>query len=46
MFNWKHFRKDNKLTQKELANILGCGDSNISTAEKNNRNLEDYQLAI
>lgn len=46
MFNWKHFRKDNKLTQKELANMLGCGDSNISTAEKNNRNLEDYQLAI
>ena len=46
MFNWKKFRKDNKLTQRQLANLLGCGDSNVSTAEKNFRNLEDYQFDV
>lgn len=46
MFNWKKFRKDNKLTQRQLADLLGCGDSNVSTAEKNFRNLEDYQFDV
>lgn len=46
MFNWKKFRKDNRLTQKQLAILLGCGDSNVSTAEKNFRNLEDYQFDV
>lgn len=46
MFDWKKFRKDNKLTQKQLAELFGCTDSNLSMAEKSMRNLEEYQLKI
>lgn len=46
MFNWKKFRKDNNLTQKQLAVLFSCTDSNISMAEKSQKNLEDYQLEI
>lgn len=46
MFDWKKFRKDNKLTQKQLAELFGCTDSNLSMAEKTMRNLEEYQLKI
>lgn len=46
MFDWKNFRRVNKLTQSQLANLLSCTNSNISMAEKSNRDLEPHQLEI
>ena len=46
MFDWKNFRRANKLTQSQLADLLGCTNSNISMAEKSNRDLEPHQLEI
>lgn len=46
MFDWKNFRRVNKLTQSQLADLLGCTNSNISMAEKSNRDLEPHQLEI
>lgn len=43
MFDLKGFRKAFNLTQKEIAEILGCGQANISGIEKNNRDLEESQ---
>jgi phage repressor protein C with HTH and peptisase S24 domain len=46
MFDFKRFRKDNKLTQKQLAELLGCTNTNISMAEVNNKDLTEGQLEI
>ena len=40
MFDFKGFRSANDLTQIELANILRCGQPNISAMEKAMKNLE------
>ena len=40
MFDFKSFRSANNLTQIELANILRCGQPNISAMEKAMKNLE------
>ena len=45
MFDLKSFRKKHKLTQKEVANILGCGQPNVSAIENGNRDLEPTQRA-
>lgn len=46
MFDLKKFRKDNKLTQKELALLFNCTNSNISMAESSMKNPEEHQLKI
>ena len=34
MFDLKRFRKDKNLTQKDMADILSCGQAFISNVEK------------
>lgn len=46
MFDSKRFRKDNGLTQCQLAEILNCGQANISALEKTGRDLDRNQLKI
>lgn len=46
MFDFKKFRKDNDLTQKQLADLLGCKNTNISMAEVNKKDLTDEQMGI
>ncbi len=41
MVDIKLFRKDNKLSQVELAKILGCTQGFISTMEKKRRSIPD-----
>ena len=44
MFDLKKFRKDFRLTQKETAFILECGQPNIVAIEKDKRDLTPKQL--
>lgn len=44
MFDLKKFRKKFKLTQTDVAFILGCGQSNIAAIEKNGKSLNDEQI--
>lgn len=44
MFDLKRFRKDFKLTQTEVAFILGCGQPNIAAIERYNRELLGEQI--
>jgi len=46
MFDVKNFRKDLKLTQQQLAEILGCGQANISAMEKDSKALTPEQDKI
>lgn len=43
MFDIREFRKKHKLTQIEIATILGCGQANISAMERTMRDLEEDQ---
>ena len=45
-FDLQRFRKDKKLTQKELTDILGCTQPFISSIEKGNRQLPQDMLLI
>lgn len=44
MIDLKRFRKDNKLTQQDIADLFGCLTSNISMMEKSGR-ITDIQLS-
>lgn len=44
MFDIKEFRKKHKLTQIKIADILGCGQANISAMERTMRDLEEDQF--
>lgn len=45
MFRLKDFRKENgRLTQSDMAKILGCSQNNVSTIETDGRNLTENQL--
>lgn len=44
MFDLKRFRKDFRLTQKETAFILECGQPNIVAIEKDKKDLTHKQL--
>ena len=46
MFDAKRFRKDKNLTQKQLADLFRCGQSNVSAIEKYGKDLEPYQQSI
>lgn len=46
MFNLKKFRKDFKLTQTDVAFILGCGQPNIAAIEKDGKSISDSQLSM
>lgn len=46
MFKLKELRADKKLTQKEMAQILECGQPNIVAIEKEGKDLTEYQLDI
>lgn len=44
MFNLRRFRKDFKLTQTDVAFIIGCGQPNVAAIEKGNRDLLEEQM--
>lgn len=46
MFDLKRFRKDNKLTQEEMADILSCGQAFISHVEKGIKDLPQDKMNI
>lgn len=46
MFDLKRFRKDKKLTQNELADILSCGQAFISHVEKGIKDLPQDKRSI
>lgn len=46
MFDLKLFRKDNKLSQKELADLLNCSQSYISALESGRKPVLDAQISI
>ena len=46
MFNLKSFRREVGLSQKELADMLGCVQSNISMMERTNKNPEKHHMRI
>lgn len=46
MFDVKLFRREVGLSQKALADILGCGQSNISMIERTKRDLEKHQWDV
>lgn len=46
MYNLKGLRQAYNLTQKEMAEILNCGQANISSMEKTMRNLEPSQYKM
>lgn len=46
MFDLKRFRKDNNLSQTELAVILKCGQPNISALERDYKDLTKEQMSI
>lgn len=47
MFDLKRFRKDNNLTQNEIADILSCGQAFISHVEKGIKDLpQDKRLIL
>lgn len=45
MFDLKAFRKAVGISQQELADLFGCGQSNISMMEKTGRDLEPNQIS-
>lgn len=40
------FRHDYKLNQKDLADIIGCKQSNVSLIEKGERNFTNFQIRL
>lgn len=47
MFRYKDFRGAVNISQKELANLLGCGQPNVSAMERSNRDLEkNHELIL
>lgn len=46
MVDLKRLRKDKKLTQTDLAFILGCGQPNVVHIEKNERALTKNQMEL
>lgn len=46
MFDLKSLRKELGITQGKMADILGCGQSNISEIERNGKDLEPAQYEI
>ena len=46
MYDLKRFRQEFGLTQRDIAELFGCNQSNISGMEKNMRDLEPYQRDI
>lgn len=44
MFKLKEFRKENKLTQSEVAILFDCNQSNIVAIEKEGKNLQPEQM--
>lgn len=46
MFRLKDFRKENKLTQNDIAILFDCNQSNIVAIEKDRKNLQPDQLNI
>lgn len=46
MFDLKRFRKDNNLTQNEMADILSCGQAFISHVEKGIKDLPQDKRSI
>jgi len=45
MFRLRDFRKENKLTQKDIADAFDCGQSNIVAIEKDGKDLTEEQLS-
>ena len=43
MFDLKSLRKKYNLTQSQLGEILGCGQTNISEIERNKKDIDDTQ---
>lgn len=46
MFNLQKLRTEKKLKQSDIADLLGCKQSNISAIENNGKNPTDEQLQI
>jgi len=46
MFRLKDFRKENKLSQKAVGDLFGCGQTNINAIESAEKDLTDEQLNI
>lgn len=47
MFRYKDFRRAVNISQKELANLLGCGQPNVSAMERSSRDLEkNHELIL
>lgn len=46
MYDLRGLRKEVGMTQGQMALLLGCGQTNISMQEKNNRDLTDEQMSI